>query len=132
MSEARLNDRSATAPAPAALLDERALQALAELDPGGQSGLVPRVLRTFLTSMARLLEELRTHQAARDLPGLRHVSHTLKSSSASIGALSLSRLCAEVERRVRENDLDGLEGALQAMVAESALVEEAVTRKLRE
>lgn len=132
MSEARLNDRSASAPAPAAVLDERALQALAELDPGGQSGLVPRVLRTFLSSMARLLDELHAHQAARDLPGQRHVAHTLKSSSASIGALALSRLCAEVERRVRENDLDGLEAALQAMIAESAQVEEAVSRMLRE
>lgn len=132
MSQASLNDRSAPAPTPAAVLDERALQALAELDPGGQTGLVPRVLRTFQNSMARLLDELRAHQATRDLPGLRHVAHTLKSSSASIGALTLSRLCAEVERRVRENDLDGLEPALQAMTDESAHVEEAVARMLRE
>lgn len=132
MSQVRVTDRSASAPAPSAVLDERALQALADLDPGGQSGLVPRVLRTYLTSMARLLDELRRHRAAQELPGLRHVAHTLKSSSASIGALTLSRLCAEVERRVRDDDLEGLEAALQAMTDEAAQVEVAVSRMLRE
>jgi HPt (histidine-containing phosphotransfer) domain-containing protein len=30
------------------------------------------------------------------------VAHTLKSSSASVGALELSRTCAEIEVRLRE------------------------------
>lgn len=132
MSQVRQTDRSASPPAAAAVLDERALQALADLDPGGHGGLVPRVLRTYLASMARLLEELRAHRTAQDLSGLRHVAHTLKSSSASIGALVLSRLCADVERRVRENDLDGLEAALQALTDESAQVVQAVSAMLRE
>ena len=34
------------------------------------------------------------------------VAHTLKSSSASVGALALSALCAEVERELRDGDDD--------------------------
>ncbi len=120
---------AATAP-PA--LDEPTLHALAELDPGGGSGLVTRVLRTFLASMARLMEQFTQARAAGDLQAQRHVAHTLKSSSASVGALALSGLCAEVERRVREDDLAGLDDAAERLLAESGRVRIAVGTLLRE
>jgi HPt (histidine-containing phosphotransfer) domain-containing protein len=53
---------------------------------------------------------------------MRHVAHTLKSSAASVGALELSRLCAEIERRIRQDDTDGLDPLLDGMVAESERV----------
>jgi HPt (histidine-containing phosphotransfer) domain-containing protein len=40
------------------------------------------------------------------------VAHTLKSSSASVGALALSKACGDVERRIRAQ----LPGDLQAEV----------------
>lgn len=101
-----------------ALLDEQALDRLRELDPGGRMGLVPRVLRTFDSSMAKLLAQLHEAQGAADPQVVRHVAHTLKSSAASVGALQLSILCADIERRVREADLVGLPARLDAMVAE--------------
>jgi HPt (histidine-containing phosphotransfer) domain-containing protein len=50
---------------------------------------------------------------------MRHVAHTLKSSSASVGALDLSRLCADIERRIRQDETEGLESLLDGMVTES-------------
>ena len=66
-----------------------------------------------------MIETLREHP---DLQGLRHVAHTLKSSSASVGALQLSALCADIERMVRENQTDGLEARLDAMADEGGRV----------
>lgn len=108
------------------VLDRDALDRLRELDPSGQSGLLDRVLGTYAVSLARLLDQLTAARGAADSAGLRHVSHTLKSSSASVGALQLSSLCADIERRVREGETEGLEGRLDAMADEARRVLEAL------
>jgi HPt (histidine-containing phosphotransfer) domain-containing protein len=101
------------------VLDAQALARLAELDPGGKAGLVKRVLATYAQSLARLLPQLQAARASADLPALRHAAHTLKSSSASVGALALSALCAEVEARLRDGQGDGLDDRLGQLVAEA-------------
>jgi HPt (histidine-containing phosphotransfer) domain-containing protein len=84
------------------VLDAACLQRLHDLDPGAKAGLVARVLRTYVQSLAKLLDQLASARASADAAALRHVAHTLKSSSASVGALALSELCAEVERQLRD------------------------------
>ncbi len=105
-----------------AVLDAQALARLRELDPKGENKLVDRVLRAFETSALRLLPQLETARAGGDRAGVRHVAHTLKSSSASIGALTLSQHCAAVETLIREERPDDLEAPLTALLAELASV----------
>jgi histidine phosphotransfer protein HptB len=50
---------------------------------------------------------------------MRAIAHTLKSSSASVGALELSALCADVEARLRDQRLDGVEARLDALAVEA-------------
>jgi HPt (histidine-containing phosphotransfer) domain-containing protein len=102
-----------------AVLDAEAIARLRELDPTGANGLLERVLRAFETSLQRLLQQLQQAREAGDHAAMRHVAHTLKSSAASIGALELSRLCADAERRLRQDETDGLGAVLDGMVAES-------------
>lgn len=113
--------------AAAAVLDAEALARLAELDPTGAAGLVDRVLLTYRVSLQRLLGQLQQARIAADLQSQRHVAHTLKSSSASVGALALAALCAEVERILRDGPVDGLEPHLDAMHREGARVLAALT-----
>ncbi|MCU0929927.1 MAG: Hpt domain-containing protein [Burkholderiaceae bacterium] len=102
-----------------AALDPGSVQRLRELDPGGAHGLLERVLDTFVDSLVRHLDELHAARAGADPAGLRHVAHTLKSSAASVGALELSRWCADVERALRERpDAAPDAAALEAMAAE--------------
>lgn len=112
------------------VLDREALDRLRELDPSGQGGLVERVLATYAQSLAKLLDQLVAARAAADHAGLRHVSHTLKSSSASVGALQLSAYCADIERRVREGQTDGLDERLDAMADEGRRVLAALSSHL--
>jgi len=105
-------------PSAPAQLDAQALERLRELDPKGENQLLDRVLRAFETSVVRLLPQLEAAQASGDRAGVRHVAHTLKSSSASIGALALSQHCAAVEALIRENSADDLQAPLAALVAE--------------
>ena len=117
------SDATAPAATPApGVLDAQALARLQELDPGGKAGLLARVLATYTLSLQRLLEQWRGARAGADTQGLRHVAHTLKSSSASVGALKLSELCADIERRLREGTTQGLDAELDALSDEGERV----------
>lgn len=117
-----------------AALDAGALARLTELDPTGENHLVERVLQAFRASVARLRPQLDAARQAGDRNAIRLVVHTLKSSSASIGALSLSQLCAQIETVIRvdptadltaplaalDTDLDGALSAIDALLKERA------------
>ena len=100
------------------VLDEAALQRLRDLDPNGANRLLERVFQAFEASTGRLLPQLDEAVATADLAGVRHVAHTLKSSSASIGALKLSALCADIEGMVRAASTEGLDERVAAMHGE--------------
>lgn len=109
-------------------LDAQALERLFELDPDGSNKLVERVVEAYLKSLDRLLPDLIQARAAEiDLNVVRHVSHTLKSSSASLGALKASALCAEVELMARNGETGGLAAKLDDMLAELAQVKQALS-----
>jgi HPt (histidine-containing phosphotransfer) domain-containing protein len=113
-------------PVPPPVLDEEALQRLRELDPKGQNRLLERVLRAFESSLLRLAPQLREARERGDMPAIRHVAHTMKSSSASIGAMRLSRLCAEIEAAVRQEAAVGLPALLDEVDLEFSVVLQAV------
>ena len=102
------------------------MQRLRDLDPSGANRLLERVVLAFASSTGRLLPQLDEAMAAGDLHGVRHVAHTLKSSSASIGALKLAALCAEVEAMIRNNEVQRLQERVTQMHREIDSVGEAL------
>lgn len=109
-------------PLPAMPLDDTALERLRALDPDGRNGVLARVLATFEASLTRTLGQLAADLAAASAgssaAALATVAHTLKSSSASVGALRLAAACAEVERSHR-----GLVGSAQRHDVERLIAE---------
>lgn len=101
-----------------ALFDPEALRRLKELDPKGDNRLFERVAKAFETSVGRLLPQLEDAIRADDMHGILHVAHTLKSSSASIGALKLSHLCAEIETMIRRQTGEDLSSRLHDLPRE--------------
>lgn len=112
------------------VLDAEALANLSQLDPTGANRLLHRVLTTYRSSMARLLAQLAQARQQPDTATQRLVTHTLKSSSASVGALLLSSLCGEAEKALREGRHDGVPVLLDQLVAEAARVDAAVLQLL--
>jgi HPt (histidine-containing phosphotransfer) domain-containing protein len=106
----------------ASVLDADALARLRELDPGDKAGLLTRVLNTYRLSLERFLGQLQAARGQGDVQAQRHVAHTLKSSSASVGALTLSSLCAEIELRLRDGPAEGLDPQLDALINEGQRV----------
>jgi HPt (histidine-containing phosphotransfer) domain-containing protein len=98
-----------------ATLDPAALARLAELDPQGTNRLIERVLQAFQASVARLRPQLQAARLSGDRAPIRLVAHTLKSSSASIGALRLSALCARIEAAIRLDSCEHLDADLDSM-----------------
>ena len=116
--------------APTPGLDPEALARLTELDPRGENKLLERVLRAFQTSAARLMPQLEAARLGGDRATVRLVAHTLKSSSASIGALELSEVCAQVEALIRAESGDDLDPLLQTMRSTLAAALVAIQRLL--
>jgi len=70
-------------------------------DLGGDPGLFKQILRSFLDEAPQQLAEGR--QASRDgrAQGVHEAYHSLKSTSATVGAMTFSALCKEIELAAR-------------------------------
>lgn len=112
------------------VLDEAALARLRQLDPDGARGFLTQVMRTFDASLVRHLATLQDARLQGDLKRAGDVAHTLKSSSASIGALEFSQGCALVERLAKAGDASALGEPLLALQAEGERVLAAVRAML--
>jgi len=113
-----------------AVLDAPSVAALHQLDPSGANRLVQRVMLTYRSSLDRLLGELNLARSHNDAASLRLVTHTLKSSSACVGALALSALCAEAEQAVRDGRFDDLPSLLDQLGVEAVRADAAVLQWL--
>ena len=88
--------------------------------------LLARLIDTYLASAAKLIAEGDEALAADDGARLRRAAHTLKSSSANLGAAELARRCAAVEQMAREQRLVEARGEWPAVVAEFQRVKRAL------
>ena len=84
-------EKGATAP-----VDPSALEKIAALRPSQSEPLVAKVIHLFLDTLEESLEQLadQPQQSA----SLRQLAHTLKSSSANVGAHQLAELCKQLEQ----------------------------------
>jgi len=112
------------------VLDAQALERLRELDPTGENRLMERVVSAFDSSVGRLMPQLEDALNTNELGGVRNVAHTLKSSSASIGAMKLSRMCSDLETRARNEQAEGMAERVAQLQAEVEIVRVALKRVL--
>jgi two-component system sensor histidine kinase/response regulator len=112
------------------VLDAEALRRLRELDPRGDNRLLERVAKAFRTSVGRLLPQMDEAFKMNDSAAIMHVAHTLKSSSASIGALKLSHMCAEIETMIRRQTGEDLSSRVREVPIEADRVLESLRQLL--
>ncbi|MFT3822253.1 MAG: Hpt domain-containing protein [Rubrivivax sp.] len=110
----------------APVIDPQAIARLRELDPGGQQGVLRRVLQAYETSLGRHLVDIGQAVAAGDADRLSRSAHTLKSSSAAIGAMGFSQRCADLEHHLRGDRQLPPAAELQALIDEGRQVLAAV------
>jgi two-component system, sensor histidine kinase and response regulator len=86
------------------VIDRRVLADIRNLAQG--NGLLNKVLITYLESSASLIDEFKSSLDRGETETIHRAVHTLKSSSANVGAIALSELCRDVESDVRQGKLD--------------------------
>ena len=131
-----LNNSGIEGTATKPVLDAACMAELRALDPDGKAQLVKRVLvkrvlATYQASLAKLVGQLQLARAEGAWDQVSRVAHTLKSSSASIGALALSGLCADIERLLRAGDSASALPLLDRFQAEVVRVDDAVGQTLQ-
>lgn len=84
-------------------IDIVALDLLVEMIGADEPTAILDLLDTYLSDSTRQINALRAAFAAGDIPSVHRIAHSMKSSSATFGALGLSKHCENLERAARDN-----------------------------
>ncbi|MBZ5561804.1 MAG: response regulator [Acidobacteriia bacterium] len=87
-------------------IDRRALANIAALQRPGAPEILPKVVSLYFKTSSELLESLRDAVLQHSPEAVRKTAHSLKSSSANVGAMHLASLCKELEEAGRRSSLD--------------------------
>ena len=90
----------------AVTLDQDALQQIKALQRDGEPCILSKVFKIYLDTSPALINELRSAVARLDSEQLHRTAHTLKSSSANVGAKTLAGLCKELESMGRQGQVN--------------------------
>jgi two-component system, sensor histidine kinase and response regulator len=102
--------------------------ALDRLKRFGGDKLLREMIALFLVAAPERLESARRAGAAADPGGVEQALHSLKSSSAQLGAMRMQRLSEQGEHRARGGSVDGLGTLLAELDDEHARVRQWLTR----
>ena len=91
------------------------LEQFREMDPSGGMDLIKAVMRIFLDSAGDALQAIDEAVSTGDAEGLRRGAHSLKSSSANVGAETLSGLFRQLEALGKDGKLGEAQSVLGAM-----------------
>jgi len=96
-------------------LDTKALDELRDLQRETGSDLLQRLLQSYLNTTPRLLEDIRKGMASQNTNAVYESAHSLKSSSAYVGATALSELAQQLEAIGLTGSLQGAEAVVQEL-----------------
>jgi CheY-like chemotaxis protein/HPt (histidine-containing phosphotransfer) domain-containing protein len=111
------------------VLDSRALAAIRLLQRPGNPDLLQKVISSYLTTAPQFFVTMRDAVKRGDGAGVQMAAHSLKSSSANLGATALATFCKELEELGRTNALEKASALLAQAEASYASVQEVLTRE---
>ncbi len=104
-------------------VDVSVLDALLVLQAPGSPDIRERVIGLYLQHTPGQIRELRAALDRNDPSAMMRAAHTMKSSSANVGAGPLAELCRDLESRLRQRDSEDAEPRIEAIEAEYIRVE---------
>ncbi|HTC44935.1 MAG TPA: response regulator [Steroidobacteraceae bacterium] len=90
---------------PASSLDQNALRQIRSLRQPGGPDLLKRIVDLYIGNSRTLIDTLRGAIIRDDATGVLQAAHSLKSSSANVGATLLTQLCGTLETSARQGKL---------------------------
>jgi CheY-like chemotaxis protein len=89
-------------------LDHSAIEAVRQLDPDGNDRLLARLIALYRDDSSQLLADIDNAMKASDAEAVARAAHTLKSSSANLGATNVAAIARQIEHAARGGDLKDL------------------------
>jgi signal transduction histidine kinase/DNA-binding response OmpR family regulator len=93
-------------------LDESVLDELRARFGAQAAPLLGNLTRVYIENTEKLLDTMATALSEGNATSLFHAAHTVKSSSANLGAMRLSSVSREIEEAARAGRLDGLDARM--------------------
>jgi TMAO reductase system sensor TorS len=112
------------------IIDQSVLNSLRDLQMEGKPDILKRVISAYISSTAPLIVTLKEAYSVMDIEGTQNSAHSLKSSSANVGAIKLSELCKELEMNCRKNTLENAEFLISEIVFELTLVSDVLNKEI--
>jgi HPt (histidine-containing phosphotransfer) domain-containing protein len=109
-------------------IDLAVLAGFRELQEPGGADIVTEFIDLFLADLAPRLVAIRKATTLGDPEPVRAAAHALKSASAYVGALELSRKCMELEAAAKARDLEQVLQLSEEVAREAGAVQEILRR----
>lgn len=111
-------ETSAVLEAPTSTLDLKPIETLRSLDPDGERCLLQRAITKFVDYSDELVAALAHAVTVNDIAEVSRIVHSMKSSSANLGAIDLANQCAAIESLTRDGNLpDDIDQRLKELEA---------------
>ena len=114
-----------------AALETHALDRIRAMQQQARPDLLQRIIDLYLSSTPGVVDDLQRGAENDDAEALRKAAHSLKSSSANLGAAELADACRALEAAARMGDLSGAREEVAAIALEYRCVEKALQSELR-
>ena len=108
-------------------LDQRALDNIRALQSQGSPNILQKIIDMFISNSPQQLEKLEEAATTGNADLLRSAAHSLKSSSANLGATEMSAMCSELEKMGLHKELEGVVSKVGVLEFEFEAVCETLT-----
>ena len=110
-------------------LDRTALGRIAALQRDGTDNILHRVIDVYLETTPTLINNLAEAVAQKNAKDVRFTAHSLKSSSAGLGATKLADLCLYMEKMGDNTELEQSDATFVKINTEFGLVCDALSNE---
>ena len=99
-------------------LDTSAIEAVRQLDPDGKDRLLSRLIALYRDDSSQLLADIDNGLKSGDAEAVARAAHTLKSSSANLGATSVAAIARQIEHSARSGELTDMASSVTKLRAQ--------------
>ncbi|ACB77134.1 Hpt domain-containing protein [Opitutus terrae] len=108
------------------VIDQQSIQNLRELNPGDNDEFLREIVGIYLEDTPLRLTELEQSLAAGEVPKFTRAAHSIKGSSANVGAMLVRGVAETLEHQSAKEGLDHVAPLLANLKAEFARAREAL------
>lgn len=104
------------------IIEPAALEAIRSLQKEGKEDILAQIINLYLADAPQQISQLQHAFETQDAGTLRNIAHSLKSSSATLGAIGLSILFKELEEQAQNDSLTGAGDIIERIGTDFELV----------